>query len=386
MPVKRLPFSIKKMVDNRPFTHKGVVYTSKKVSRLLAIDPMTGSIMRSFGDGEPMLEEFPIAGPQPIMLSRTEYILLIYDFDSKRVKWNITFGEFSPASMPKHLLSSQAPVGKIFPPEPRTSPLLISSSVDGLMVVGDYFDDKPYPLKFPAPALGAFDVSKMDSDGNHHLEKVFPVEDEKQKRRKKKIDEETSVFIGALNDTFYALSEKNSKLDGIAPLPIDSAKTEGNAPASSSELATVNDGCHADHPDFPKCLLGSHQVDNSLIGNSVDYPPMIGSSPYEEDGHSIESRFRKVLEGFFGKDRVADFEDIISLMEEGWARMASLAALSFLCVILTIAWMNWRSTLEPLLYPKNGMYSRVVASSEDTGEVLPQHSKSEVMILCLCLP
>ncbi|KAJ3217869.1 bifunctional endoribonuclease/protein kinase ire1 [Dinochytrium kinnereticum] len=380
MPVKRLPFSIRKMVDNRPFTHKGVVYTSKKVSRLLAIDPLTGSIVRSFGDGEPIVDDFNTEGIPPIMLSRTEYILLIYDFETRKVKWNITYGEFSTASMPKHLLSSVQPGAGGVLHEARTSPLLVSSSVDGLMVVGDYFDDKPYPLKFMSPALGAFDVSRPDQDGNHHLEKVFPLldDDKRKQRRRKKVEEESNVFIGSLNDTFYVLSAKNSKLEGIAPVPFDPA----HKPPSTSDIATVDSACYIGHPDFPNCLLGSHQVDNSMIFDPVlgSFPPLIGAPPHDDmNSHNLEGRLRKVLEATFGKERIADFEDIIDLMEEGWARMASLAVFSILAVFITGTWMNWRSTLEPLLYPARSKYSRVSAINEDAGDVLPQHSKSGIM-------
>ncbi|KAJ3106402.1 bifunctional endoribonuclease/protein kinase ire1 [Phlyctochytrium planicorne] len=368
MPIKRLPFSIKKLVENRPFTFKGVVYTSKKVSRLIAIDPLTGGIVRSFGDAEPFDEDFVIGGPPPIMLSRTEYMLMIYDYETKKVKYNITYGEFSTASLPGHMFN---PLPKT---EPRMSPLLVSSSVDGLMVVGDYYDDNPYPLKFSVPALSAFDVSAADPDGNHQLEKVFPLDDDKKKRKKKKDEDNQNVFIGTLNDTFYVLSHKNSKLEGIQSSVPAQALPAGTETGTSTDIVTIETSCVAGSQDFPKCLLGSHHVDNSMIVGEQNHPALIGTGG-DSSNRKLEGRVRNFLEGFFGEDRVNDAEDIIDMIEGGWARITSLAIFSVLAVIVTGLWMNWRMSLEPLLKANKHSYTPVATSDLNAGEGLPRHVK-----------
>ncbi|KAJ3112759.1 bifunctional endoribonuclease/protein kinase ire1 [Phlyctochytrium bullatum] len=406
MPIKRLPFSIKKMVGNRPFTHRGIVYTSKKVSRLLAIDPATGAIVRSFGDNEPLdpLFRVPGNGPQPIMLSRTEYMLLIYDYETRRVKWNITYGEFEPASMPRQLFG--VPEQERGASSRAASPVLISSSVDGLVVVGDQLDAEPYPLKFTAPALGAFDVSAPDDDGNHHLEKVFPLPTPSPPTKRKSSDL-ANVFIGSLNDTFYVLSEKNSGMSGIldasppAPPPAalpPAAATDHEPPASasaSSEVATVGGGaCVSGHPQFPGCLLGAHRVDDTEVvidptsGETQKLlpPPRPPSTPSPASRGVVAA----VLKGLLGRvwEEEQDVERVVRMVEEAWARFATLATVSVVAVVATGAWMNRRGVGEGARKGRGGRTKSetkeglVVGRSEEAegeGEVLPTHAKGEVL-------
>ncbi|KAI8820572.1 uncharacterized protein EV422DRAFT_76968 [Fimicolochytrium jonesii] len=70
--IRKLPLPIKKIVDdNHPFMFGDYVFTGKKVNRLLAVSPLTGDVLRTFGgDGA---EEGPARLPGP---AETSYLYI----------------------------------------------------------------------------------------------------------------------------------------------------------------------------------------------------------------------------------------------------------------------------------------------------------------------
>jgi hypothetical protein len=78
-----------------------------------------------------------------VILGTLEYILMITDAQTMKVRWNITFGEYASAALPKNLFMADdilPPVGDILIPANAGPPLEISSSVDGTLVIDSATD------------------------------------------------------------------------------------------------------------------------------------------------------------------------------------------------------------------------------------------------------
>ena len=80
--IKKLPLSIKGAIARGTFTDDDglYVYIPRQVSRLLSIDPLTGRILKSFGNEEPynIEDETPMSPFPSILISRTGMIYDIY--------------------------------------------------------------------------------------------------------------------------------------------------------------------------------------------------------------------------------------------------------------------------------------------------------------------
>ncbi|KAI8841111.1 hypothetical protein BJ741DRAFT_17948 [Chytriomyces cf. hyalinus JEL632] len=140
----KLNKSIKDIVKLNAFvTQSGIAYSSSKKTRLLAIDPITGKILQSFGAEEPgdanlkANQQFDdsMNENEPIMISRTEYMVVISDVKSRKVKWNITYGEYEPATMPNLMEFGAADTPQeVIVGDPEVS---VTANVNGGIVIAD---------------------------------------------------------------------------------------------------------------------------------------------------------------------------------------------------------------------------------------------------------
>ncbi|ORY49160.1 hypothetical protein BCR33DRAFT_735300 [Rhizoclosmatium globosum] len=212
--IKKLPFSIKDIAAHPSFvTDANIAYSTKKVSRLLAIHPATGALLHSYGvDEDPLLLQ--MRGIPP------------FDLNAKKVKWNITFGEFTPASIPDTLFDlGQDPspkdviIGKKLKNE-KENLLSMSANVDGSVILDDLKNENAWELNFNSPALAAFSVGSANAQG-HQVAKIYPAANSNpdplpSSPFKSPRKAENNVYVGIVKDSYYLLSHANTNLRGIA--------------------------------------------------------------------------------------------------------------------------------------------------------------------------
>lgn len=324
-PIQKLPFSIKQAVGWPSFSDGRVAYTSKKLSHLLVLDPLTGQAVRQFGDsdGDSILMDSDLLQSQPILISRTEYILTITDVKTKKVKWNITYGEFAPASFPLDLLTldtDDSIISRGNNVEANPNIIKISSSASGevTIVQGDN-DEDPWVIEFDYPAISAFDVGAVNRAG-HHVTQVFPELPEQQRpgwwtnrRDHNNHGGPQTVVVGAINNTVYLLSKENSQISGdvdAIELVSDDMEEEsyeesnsiryprmhhtyiGGALREDSKSVSVVSGANAclpGYPRYPRCLTGVYNLS----------PPMPSSSPKaSRKSQSLTQQSQRMVERF----------------------------------------------------------------------------------------
>ncbi|KAJ3327939.1 bifunctional endoribonuclease/protein kinase ire1 [Blyttiomyces sp. JEL0837] len=374
-PLQKLPFSIKQAVAGPSFTDGKVAYTSRKVSRLYSIDAVTGRVLQTFGDDEaPRYPNLADAVNPSIMLSRTEYILIISDRETRRVRWNITFGEYASAMLPDSLFGDEhfAPIPPTDPSIAASgnSPISVTSSVDGVVVIDQKSEEHPWALKFEAPAVSAFDVQNAPSGDGHQVAQVFPNPNAPTPRPQKDMDS-SDVFVGAINNTIYALSKKYSKLEDVSRLSISDSSQDDSIPKEVSEesdvvevgekgLSVVTElPCAPGSRRFPACLIGTHKVAPS---------PKPPGRPH--NGRARGGIITKIIG--YTLDRFKGIEEILGVSEEDEMRLLSLVALSAFVVVLTAVWMQWKGRLEAQL---RALRSRAAGRQGEDASVplLPEH-------------
>ncbi|KAJ3195109.1 bifunctional endoribonuclease/protein kinase ire1 [Irineochytrium annulatum] len=359
-PIKRLHLSIKEMVNSGPFTKDGVVYMPKKVTRLLAIDPTTGMIIRSFGDEESVDQWDGPAANAPIMISRTEYIMLIKDYETQAIKWNITMGEYGNAAIPHQFLNLEGDDNLL---QPSHRSRRISSSVKGRMLIAENDSDDPWEVLFKSPAVTAFDVGQLDSEDSHNLHKIFPHPNSGKQKRPPTDEAPADVWVGTINNTYYVFSKEYSNMDGIGEDVVAGIGASASVP-SIGEVAVVEIlPCEVKLGD-QKAVIPA--VADNYIHNGI--PLLLDlSKPHHQ---VLGTRLRMFIEALFGIGASDNVEDILDLMEGGWTRIISLAAFSVLAVFFTALWMHFRGTpeMEGGDRPANGY------GAGEAGPLLPQHS------------
>ncbi|KAJ3108810.1 bifunctional endoribonuclease/protein kinase ire1 [Physocladia obscura] len=285
-PLKKLPFNIKDIVAHNSFVTDGnIAYSSKKVSRLIAVDPLTGAILQSIGVDIDNKSPLPTttttaSGLPPIFISRTEYMLMISDLVTNSVKWNITYGELSPATIPKNLFDVEKSPPSPHPSNNNNNPsdkdvvlansakgiaknrLSVSASVDGTFVIDDLDNENAWELKFDTPVLAAFSVMVQQQDSpqqQQQLEKIeftppppppsplksdvrinYGSSSRSQSLRKAAADAASAsknnnqVFVGLVGESYYVLSAENSRMSGIVNSPQLISNTS-TSPSSSQK-------------------------------------------------------------------------------------------------------------------------------------------------------
>ncbi|KAJ1562926.1 bifunctional endoribonuclease/protein kinase ire1 [Cladochytrium tenue] len=267
MPIQKLPFSIKQAVSSPSFSDGRVAYTSKKVSRLLAVDAVTGTILKEFGVDEHEESYGPGLLLDPILISRTEYILTITDVATGHIRWNISYGEYASASIPLDGVATEGtrPSGL---DSPVSSDIRVSSSVTGLVTL-----DTGSKGWFSTPAISAFDVGSFEN-GVYHISKVFPPA-EGDTSRVHQFGEADSVFVGAIQNSLYLLSPDYSHVmpgphahsdeepDDAAPLRVSGPPTNEDAgpdPDAKAVAVVFDTVCLPGHPRYPSCVTGLYKL------------------------------------------------------------------------------------------------------------------------------
>jgi serine/threonine-protein kinase/endoribonuclease IRE1 len=92
--MKKFDISLKEMVEkNLGVMDNRHMFTGRKDTEIFAIDPMRGKIVGKFGQSGPM--DCRESTNNAVFIGRTEYTLNIWDRESDRLLWNISYVEFS---------------------------------------------------------------------------------------------------------------------------------------------------------------------------------------------------------------------------------------------------------------------------------------------------
>ncbi|KAJ3030020.1 UNVERIFIED_CONTAM: bifunctional endoribonuclease/protein kinase ire1 [Siphonaria sp. JEL0065] len=345
--VSPLPFSMKQFAQSKAFvTDHGIAYSTKKVSRVLALDPITGQIVHSFGADDHLWRsnnnnDWRANVPNPIMLTRTEYILMITDTNKNEIMWNITFGEYESAASPDYLSNlGQDPSsndglldnGNQYSSSTPKS-LSITANVDGSVILDDLKNENAWELNFKSPALAAFSVNSIVDAQGHQVQQVFPAAPSSSHPKSlpgpHKSPPDNNVFVGLVGDSYYLLTQKNTKINGISNAPTidappkrqqenkqDNENKNGNNPDNSASSPTPSETqssdtaltipCTPANPSYPSCLIGIHTITNPLQQKSprpnknrptttiLSEPMELPSAPELDDYFHITSGWRLV--------------------------------------------------------------------------------------------
>ena len=106
--ITKLPSSLHELASGPPQTWKSkdltnkAIYIGNKRSSAVAVEPVSGDVVRQFGGGvvQPLVVDIH-AGSTPLLIPRTEYTLTIYNFTNQtQVLWNMTLAEYGTMSAP----------------------------------------------------------------------------------------------------------------------------------------------------------------------------------------------------------------------------------------------------------------------------------------------
>ncbi|KAJ3071181.1 bifunctional endoribonuclease/protein kinase ire1 [Podochytrium sp. JEL0797] len=440
--MQKMHSSLKHFCDKSAFVDGEFVYSPKKVSRVLAIHPESGSILNTFGADEPWALQANLSQQDnvvPIFITRTEYMLVISDVSTKEMKWNITYGEYSPATIPDALFNLGPNPGPKDVSVGSTAPRLsMTANVDGVVILDDSRNDNEWELKFSSPALAAFSIDDplVPSQG-HQVRKFFHADSptpaaashlprtnpflHSTPRVAPKLDK---VFVGQIGDSYYLLSQENSKIGGIEganrglidapvrnsieggkgvpPKKVTSSVTAAPIPSSTQQPAAaassrVDESCPPDSPAFPSCLVGVHTVDpakpstakqaSSSATNGGSPPPPRGTAsasrmPTSEEMHaflSSTSTFRtleRVLGGGSG-----GLSNTVVYVLTGLVLLVVTAAAWWWCGVNAGGCVVWVEGVGVKVGELEGRYRGIVGrlnreaegGEEEKGALLPEH-------------
>ncbi|TPX33578.1 hypothetical protein SmJEL517_g03560 [Synchytrium microbalum] len=269
-PIKKLPYSIKWMVEKSPFRSERFITIGRKVDKYFSMDASTGKILHIYTSDDVLDASFASEsspdGKQPnvILLGQREYSLSILDRDTRRLRWNISYTEFTTADMDDDTsaVSSNNQGGLLTDgggTRRRTSTSLLkgpeyhySSGVDGTFLIKGVNE---LQLQFESPPVAAFSVNPTRSSSlndnpsttitgdsstsdKYVAQKSYPPPAPLGPNKRK-----TEGYIGVVNKTYYIMSSASfpNLLDAFRPRGLP----------SSSDPECVD----------PKCLIGSHIVE-----------------------------------------------------------------------------------------------------------------------------
>jgi hypothetical protein len=258
-------------------------------------------------------------------------------------------------------------------------------------------------VRFKVPAIAAFDVGRMDESGNNHqVSRVFPLDPndptalssiQRQKKEKGKKSEDPDVFVGAINKTFYLLSEKYSDLTGIASTPSSpaavgaspNAMPSGLPPSpnnphesGSTDVAIVDSSsCVPGSPIFPACIVGSHKLEKS-VAVATGSRDLFGASRL---GWSfIGNKFYIIAKVLFGLDLMNLHEiDQNDSVSRSFIQMFAVAGLSLVVVIVSAMWMQVKGRLEPKTVKKVRSQRSFIHEAE-VPPILPEFTASSPIL------
>ena len=243
--IKKLAFTVKQLVEQlSPFVDRMHVFVGRKVSHVIALDPVSGAILKSFGSDQ-LDNEYPIAD-DAVFIGRTEYILNIIDKKTGVLKWNISYGTFSMSTNDdwRSTVASQ-------------DNLKMLSDVSGYFEVQNS-DSSKIEMKFDSPVISAFSLSGTSHTLTDTKSNLFDSQGY------------TDTFFGQVDGTVYMLP--NSQM----PLGRESFS------ASTDLNPFFNNQQSLNMLDFQQCRPGTAYYPNCLDILTIDPPAqqLLFQSPY----------------------------------------------------------------------------------------------------------
>jgi len=252
-PIQRLPLPIKELVNMAPFrAGDGTIYLGNKRTRFITLDPYTGEVLHVYGaDGPNLAEECPSEpfeeNSRGIYVGRTEYRLSIFDGATRKLKWNITYSEFSATNLDEATLS--IPADQMH----GLDPIRVAASDDAGIVIYNSVTDIAHTIKFDVPCISSFNVFSRLKTRGYHLQKVFPITT---------ISGNLQTYIGSINGSLFALS--SDKFPRLVEATPESDKDD--------EIFF----CEPEDEDYPYCLVGkSHPYLDPFPSQSLEGSPNI---------------------------------------------------------------------------------------------------------------
>ncbi|KAJ3278376.1 bifunctional endoribonuclease/protein kinase ire1, partial [Borealophlyctis nickersoniae] len=225
--IRKLRLPIKKIVaDSNYFTSPKYLATTEKENRVIALDPITGRVIRSYGNGpdektivnEEEGEDFGVDDSSAIFLGRTQYKLLMVDRQTGRPRWNITYGEYA---VPVDSLSTEEDVqvanaaGAVLAGlTSKNDPGDMYFDMDEGFLMKDADSGKYLPAKFDSPVISAFRIPSTSPGRAVTLSKAFP-RPHVATLPPSNPSPDSQAYIGYQGDTYYILTAQN--FPGIVP-------------------------------------------------------------------------------------------------------------------------------------------------------------------------
>eukprot|EP00842_Homolaphlyctis_polyrhiza_P001445 jgi/Hompol1/2300/HPOL_005933-RA len=223
----------------------------RKLSQLLAIDPLTGKIYRTIGGDyehdRTTASNFAHIPDSAVFIGRTQYILEISDWRNNQLKWNITFSEYS-TSEPDHIdpIFKISNDGKI-----HATDVTIRADIDGRFAINNGLAET-IETKFDSPVVSSFRVS-TDNIGVH-LSKLLS----KSITPNPSTDSEC-VYIGNIDGTYYLMSDQQfPHLDKRVTVGQISNEANADTLVDTEDAVVCTPGSM-----LPQCLIGLHRVETS---------------------------------------------------------------------------------------------------------------------------
>ena len=238
--MKRLGIPVNQIVNEHSiFIHDKYVFTGQKWTLVMAIDPKTGKILKTFGSHLGEKDDISVDSTlanmnDALFIGRVYYNLNIWDKQSSFLKWNITFGEFIPhltvSSMDE---SHQLELQEYLKQQESNWNVEIESQIQGDVRLQDLKTKNQIQLHFGSPLVSILDITSTKS-GFYSI--------------KKPLKQSTDLtFVGEMNGHLYVLP--NSRHDVLA-----SGSHSQLISLKSQSLDLIK--CHVGSPIFPSCLVG----------------------------------------------------------------------------------------------------------------------------------
>jgi len=285
-----LPFSIKALIEQAPFAQNENIYLGSKSTHILVLNPYTGKLIKSYS----MDSSFGLKQESDVIhIGRVDYKLIIKDSLTGKIKWNVSYSEYTTANF-----DEQQAIEYTNNDKKMFESLSASSNAQGDLVIHEKGSGKFINFKFSSPVISTFSVASTSANREEklRLSKVKPIWSKEQLSSSKK------AFIGSIDGNLYALSSEkfpnfqstindeqlsledsqNNKLSIYYPREkilhnpkkevIEEVGDEERYNDYDKDLTKTNksnnsNDCHYGSPYFPACLLGEQEYfeDYNLI-------------------------------------------------------------------------------------------------------------------------
>ena len=285
--LKKLPFGIKQLVENSPFTVPGddKVYVGERKTTLYSVDPKTGNVLQAYGtefghtsatapkcpmrdslDELDEDDECTLADPNAsdiLKIGRNTYTLTI--FAGAETLWNITYTEWVPNSIDVDLQRQY---------EATFDGQYISPLHDGRVLAHQSeTNDAVWLKQLSAPAVRVYDVLHQYDTYAPEVTAVAVVAQPldphfSQLGHENYVDGDRSTYIGqTIEGDWFALSAAKCPLVGNAPV---SKWSEGLSLGTTDDLLGVHthQKAPAEQPKSPghRLTLDGPETDYKTIG------------------------------------------------------------------------------------------------------------------------